>query len=119
VDLPGLLRANAATCARVALENISREFPSDVHHTMARPGDFPLRPRERTPVFFGSLRRAPAQLAASGAGAGTPSRQRLVMGSRRSRPKFFCVILGPGGYCRRLYSAVSTSRMTRCTSSGS
>jgi len=34
VDLPGLLRANAATCARVALENISREFPSDVHHTM-------------------------------------------------------------------------------------
>jgi hypothetical protein len=59
VDLSGdracLLRVNAAGYARVALENISREFPSDVHHTMTRPGDFPLRPRQRTPVFFGSF----------------------------------------------------------------
>ena len=48
-----------------------------------------------------------------------PSRQALVIGSRRSRPKFFCVILGPGGYWRRLYSAWSTSQMTRWTRAGS
>ena len=48
------LRANAATYARVALANIAREFPSDVHHVMTAPGDFPHRPRERTPVFYGS-----------------------------------------------------------------
>jgi H+/Cl- antiporter ClcA len=47
------------------------------------------------------------------------SRQRLVIGSRRSRPKFLTLILGPGGYWRRLYSARSTSRMTRSTSPGS
>ena len=50
---------------------------------------------------------------------GRGSRQRLVMGSRRSRPKFFWLIFGPGGYCRRLYSAASTSRTTRSTRSGS
>jgi anti-sigma regulatory factor (Ser/Thr protein kinase) len=47
------------------------------------------------------------------------SRQRFVMGRRRSRPKFFGVIFGPGGYCRRLYSAASTSRITRSTNAGS
>ena len=47
------------------------------------------------------------------------SRQRFVIGRRRSRPKFFWLIFGPGGYCRRLYSAVSTSRITRSTSAGS
>jgi hypothetical protein len=52
-------------------------------------------------------------------GPGSASRQRLVMGSRRSRPKFFWVIFGPGGYCRRLYSAASTIRTTRSTSAGS
>ena len=51
--------------------------------------------------------------------AGAGSRQRLVIGRRRSRPKFFGVIFGPGGYCRRLYSARSTSRITRSTSAGS
>src|SRR5712691_10666081 len=50
---------------------------------------------------------------------GRGSRQRLVMGRRRSRPKFFWLIFGPGGYCRRLYSAASTSRTTRSTRSGS
>jgi hypothetical protein len=50
-----LLRANAADYAQVALSNIEREFPSDVHHMMQAPGDFPYRPRERTPVFYGSL----------------------------------------------------------------
>ena len=53
---PGrLLQANAAAYAQVALANIEREFPSGIHHTMERPRDFPSRPRERTPVFFGSF----------------------------------------------------------------
>jgi hypothetical protein len=50
-----LLRASAASYAEVALANIGREFPSGIYHTMERPGDFPFRPRERTPVFFGSF----------------------------------------------------------------
>lgn len=50
-----VLRASAAGYADVALANIVREFPSDVHHTMRAPDDFPRRPRERTPVFFGSF----------------------------------------------------------------
>jgi DUF2891 family protein len=49
-----LLRADAAEYAQVALTNIKREFPSGVHHTMTAPGDFPFRPRVRTPVFYGS-----------------------------------------------------------------
>ncbi len=49
-----LLRAEAAGYAEVALTNIKREFPSSVHHTMTAPGDFPFRPRVRTPVFYGS-----------------------------------------------------------------
>jgi hypothetical protein len=53
-DWSGELSANAATYARVALANIAREFPSDVHHVMTAPGDFPWRPKERTPVFYGS-----------------------------------------------------------------
>ena len=53
-----ILRANAAGYARVALTNIAREFPSDVHHRMTAPGDFLQRPRERTPA----LCRPPAQL---------------------------------------------------------
>ena len=43
----------------------------------------------------------------------------LVIGSRRSRPNALSEIFGPGGYCRRLYSARSTSRITRSTSVGS
>jgi hypothetical protein len=50
-----LLHAEAAGYAEVALANIKREFPADVHHTMTAPGDFPFRPRARTPVFYGSL----------------------------------------------------------------
>ena len=62
--------------------------------------------------------------AAVGAGAGMDdacacSRQVLVMGTRRSRPKLRTVILGPGGYCRRLNSAASTMRNTFVTSSAS
>jgi hypothetical protein len=50
-----VLRAHASEYAHVALSNIAREFPADVHHTMQAPGDFPHRPRERTPVFYGSF----------------------------------------------------------------
>lgn len=49
------LHVNAADYARVALTNIVREFPSDVRHLMAEPGDFPNRPRDRNPVFYGSF----------------------------------------------------------------
>jgi hypothetical protein len=53
-DWSGVLRAEAARYAQVALENIGREFPAGVIHEMRSPGDFPSRPRERMPVFFGS-----------------------------------------------------------------
>ncbi|MDA8236768.1 MAG: DUF2891 domain-containing protein [Chloroflexi bacterium] len=57
-DLPAwesLLRANAAAYARVAMANVDREFPSDVWQLVRGPGDLPRRPRERTPVFWGSF----------------------------------------------------------------
>jgi hypothetical protein len=50
-----LLRREASGYARLALENIRREFPSDVHHVMTKPGDFPFRPKARTPTFYGSF----------------------------------------------------------------
>ena len=53
-DWGELLRAEAADYARVALTNIRREFPSGVYHDMTAPGDFPFRPRARTPAFYGS-----------------------------------------------------------------
>lgn len=46
-------------------------------------------------------------------------RYRLVMGSRRSLPKARVEIRTPGAVWRRLYSARSTSRSTRLTTSGS
>jgi hypothetical protein len=49
-----VLRKQAESYAEVALANIRREFPSGVYHTMKAPGDFPYRPRARTPVFYGS-----------------------------------------------------------------
>ena len=54
-DWGRLLRDEAAAYARVALTNIRREFPSAVWHTMKAPGDFPFRPKVRTPVFYGSF----------------------------------------------------------------
>ena len=39
----------------MAVANIAREFPSHLVHLMTEPGDFPARPAERTPVFYGSL----------------------------------------------------------------
>lgn len=51
----GILHEQAAAYAEVAAANIGREFPSLVAHFMSEPGDFPARPAERTPVFYGSL----------------------------------------------------------------
>jgi hypothetical protein len=50
----GILEQNAAAYARVAMDNIDREFPNGVNHKMFAPGDFPQRPRDRNPVFYGS-----------------------------------------------------------------
>ena len=44
-----------------------------------------------------------------------PSRQREVIGRRRSLPKARAETFAPGGYWRRLYSAVSTIPITRAT----
>jgi hypothetical protein len=49
------LRPELAGYARAALGNIAREFPSLIVVTMTAPGDFPARPRERNPVFYGSF----------------------------------------------------------------
>src|ERR1051326_9200500 len=49
------LRTNAADYARTALANIRREFPSVLWHQMQHANDLPKRPRERTPVFYGSF----------------------------------------------------------------
>ena len=49
------LRPRFAQYAEVALDNIGREFPSHVSVTMREPGDFPNRPKDRNPVFWGSF----------------------------------------------------------------
>ena len=54
-DWARVLREEAGSYARVALANLRREFPADMRHTMTAPGDFPYRPRARTPVFYGSV----------------------------------------------------------------
>ena len=50
-----ILDEQAAAYAEVAVANIGREFPSLLVHLMTESGDFPARPAERTPVFYGSL----------------------------------------------------------------
>jgi hypothetical protein len=50
-----ILQEQAVAYAEVAVANIGREFPSLLIHLMSEPGDFPARPAERTPVFYGSL----------------------------------------------------------------
>jgi hypothetical protein len=50
-----ILGEQAAAYAGVAVANIGREFPSHLVHLMTEPGDFPARPADRTPVFYGSL----------------------------------------------------------------
>lgn len=49
------LRPEAENYARLALANITREFPALVSALMTAPGQFPRRPRDRTPVFYGSF----------------------------------------------------------------
>jgi hypothetical protein len=50
----GVLRGLTAEYARLALTTIEREFPGDAWHTWRSADDVPARPRERTPVFWGS-----------------------------------------------------------------
>ena len=50
----GRLNAEADSYARLALENITREYPTLVSALMTGPGQFPRQPRDRTPVFYGS-----------------------------------------------------------------
>jgi hypothetical protein len=54
-DWDGILKANAEQYARVAIANIGREFPYDLRQMMSEPGDFPNRPKDRNPIFYGSL----------------------------------------------------------------
>ncbi len=49
------LRPELAGYARLALANIDREFPAHICATVTAPGDFPLRPKDRNPVFYGSF----------------------------------------------------------------
>ncbi|HEY0937440.1 MAG TPA: DUF2891 domain-containing protein [Trebonia sp.] len=49
------LRPELAGYARVALDNVNREFPAHLSSTMTAPGDFPFWPSDRNPVFYGSL----------------------------------------------------------------
>ncbi|HUJ04786.1 MAG TPA: DUF2891 domain-containing protein [Streptosporangiaceae bacterium] len=49
-----ILASHAAVYVRVAIANIGREFPNGINHVMAGPGDFPVRPAGRNPVFYGS-----------------------------------------------------------------
>jgi hypothetical protein len=49
------LRPELAGYARAALDNIGQEFPNYISATMTAPGDFPFRPRDRNPVFYGSF----------------------------------------------------------------
>jgi hypothetical protein len=51
----GILNEQATAYTEVAVATIGREFPSLLIHLMSEPGDFPARPAERTPVFYGSL----------------------------------------------------------------
>jgi hypothetical protein len=55
VEWAETLRTNAPAYARVAMDNVEREFPSVIRHRMRGPDDLPRRPRERTPVFYGSF----------------------------------------------------------------
>ncbi|HEY1619823.1 MAG TPA: DUF2891 domain-containing protein [Streptosporangiaceae bacterium] len=50
-----LVLEHAAGFAGVAVKNIRAEFPSFIVHLMRQPGDFPQRPREIFPAFYGSF----------------------------------------------------------------
>ena len=50
-----LLLEHAEGLADVAVKNIRAEFPNFVMHLMRQPGDFPQRPRDIFPAFYGSF----------------------------------------------------------------
>lgn len=52
--LGAILRGRAAEYARAAMANIEREFPNDRRFLMTGPDDSPGRPRDSSPVFYGS-----------------------------------------------------------------
>jgi hypothetical protein len=54
-DFRNRLRPDLDGYARLALDNIDREFPSYLTVLLTGPGEFPARPRDRTPVFYGSF----------------------------------------------------------------
>ncbi|MFF4598909.1 DUF2891 domain-containing protein [Amycolatopsis sp. NPDC001319] len=47
------LLARAAEYSAAAVRNVRKEFPNDIRSTMRFPGDFPNRPRELYPAFYG------------------------------------------------------------------
>jgi hypothetical protein len=47
------LTERAAEFARVTLANVRREFPNDIRSQMQHPGDFPHRPKDIHPAFYG------------------------------------------------------------------
>jgi len=49
------LRPRFAQYATVATDNIDQEFPAHISSMMTGPGDFPHRPSDRNPAFYGSL----------------------------------------------------------------
>ena len=74
--------------------------------------------RARRQLVAGRPRRAQPGRAARAVGVRASQRpKRFVIGSRRSRPNALWCTLMPGGPCRRLYSARSTRRATRCATS--
>lgn len=48
-----LLLARADEFARVTLTNVRKEFPNDLRSVMREPGDFPNRPKDIHPAFYG------------------------------------------------------------------
>jgi Protein of unknown function (DUF2891) len=53
-SLPAELRAAAPQLAATALRTVREEFPNGLWVEYTRPGDAPLRPRDRHPAFYGS-----------------------------------------------------------------
>ncbi|WP_326565839.1 DUF2891 domain-containing protein [Amycolatopsis rhabdoformis] len=47
------LRSRAGEFGEAALRNVRKEFPSDIRSTMRFVGDFPSRPRDLYPAFYG------------------------------------------------------------------
>ncbi len=54
-DWDEVLRQNAAAYVQVAIENIGREFPVGFYWHMQAADDLPGRPKDLTPVFYGSF----------------------------------------------------------------